>query len=300
MKRAMGLALAAAAGVLSAGAARGQTASFSVILVPSGPGGPGTTVNATVRVTWSGGGAIGLAGGRMRLRLEGLGACNVPLPSEASSNRVGVPLEQLPPGGGTVSVSWTDGRRPKRAYLVDASDPSSLTSGGGFRSPPVGTGPTDLRYAVVAESGAVYVTATDAGGNETWVRYAQTARNALTDPVFFEPGAAIDLLKFRFQVPGGNAHTVRLVPEVQDALLYTDGAGGTVAPAVEVHAGLYSDLQDDCRLDVNGDGLVNVQDYLRFLELYAAGDPTADFNWDCGVNVQDFLSFLALYSAGCP
>jgi hypothetical protein len=54
-----------------------------------------------------------------------------------------------------------------------------------------------------------------------------------------------------------------------------------------------------CRPDVNGDGQVNVQDFLSYLSLYAAGDARADFTGDGAVNVQDFLAFLSAYAAGC-
>jgi hypothetical protein len=54
-----------------------------------------------------------------------------------------------------------------------------------------------------------------------------------------------------------------------------------------------------CAIDLNGDGVVNVQDFLAFLALYSAGDAIADTNGDGEVNVQDFLAFLALYALGC-
>jgi hypothetical protein len=54
-----------------------------------------------------------------------------------------------------------------------------------------------------------------------------------------------------------------------------------------------------CRVDVTGDGQVNVQDFLSFLQLFAAGADGADFNRDRDVNIQDFLAFLAAYAAGC-
>jgi hypothetical protein len=55
-----------------------------------------------------------------------------------------------------------------------------------------------------------------------------------------------------------------------------------------------------CPVDVNGDGQVNVADYLAFLQLYAAGDPAADMNADGIVNILDYLAFLQRYSLGCP
>jgi hypothetical protein len=50
---------------------------------------------------------------------------------------------------------------------------------------------------------------------------------------------------------------------------------------------------------MNGDGQVNLQDFLAYLNFYASGDARADMNGDNAVNVQDFLSFLSLYAAGC-
>jgi subtilisin-like proprotein convertase family protein len=57
--------------------------------------------------------------------------------------------------------------------------------------------------------------------------------------------------------------------------------------------------QPTCRADVNGDGTVNVQDFLSFLQLYAAGDIRADMDGSGFVNVQDFLRYLQLFAAGC-
>jgi hypothetical protein len=55
-----------------------------------------------------------------------------------------------------------------------------------------------------------------------------------------------------------------------------------------------------CQADINGDGQVNVQDFLAYLALYAAADPRADIDGSGAVNVQDFLAYLALYAHGCP
>jgi subtilisin-like proprotein convertase family protein len=54
-----------------------------------------------------------------------------------------------------------------------------------------------------------------------------------------------------------------------------------------------------CPVDINGDGTVNVSDFLAYLSLYAAGNSRADFNGDGQINVQDFLAFLAAYAHGC-
>tara|TARA_R110000744_G_scaffold197268_1_gene316541 strand:- start:259 stop:1488 length:1230 start_codon:yes stop_codon:yes gene_type:complete len=63
---------------------------------------------------------------------------------------------------------------------------------------------------------------------------------------------------------------------------------------------------NECRADLNEDGTLNFFDVSAFLELFAAGDMTADFNGnpdgspDGHLNIFDVSGFLALFSAGCP
>jgi hypothetical protein len=54
-----------------------------------------------------------------------------------------------------------------------------------------------------------------------------------------------------------------------------------------------------CTADLNGDGLVNTQDFLVFLNAWSAGDDLADWNGDGTVNTQDFLAYLNDWAAGC-
>ncbi len=54
-----------------------------------------------------------------------------------------------------------------------------------------------------------------------------------------------------------------------------------------------------CEADFNGDGNVNTQDMLAFLNAWAAGDASADINGDGIVNTQDVIAFLNLWVAGC-
>jgi hypothetical protein len=54
-----------------------------------------------------------------------------------------------------------------------------------------------------------------------------------------------------------------------------------------------------CAVDFSGDGSVNVQDFLAFLQAFSAGEARADFDASGSVNVQDFLAFLSAYAAGC-
>ncbi|HZW08449.1 MAG TPA: GC-type dockerin domain-anchored protein [Phycisphaerales bacterium] len=56
---------------------------------------------------------------------------------------------------------------------------------------------------------------------------------------------------------------------------------------------------DECEADFNGDGNVNTQDVLAFLNAWTAGDSSADFNGDGNINTQDVLAFLNAWTAGC-
>ena len=60
-----------------------------------------------------------------------------------------------------------------------------------------------------------------------------------------------------------------------------------------------NDAADDCVADFNGDGNVNTQDVLSFLNAWNAGSGTADINGDGNINTQDVLAFLNLWNAGC-
>jgi hypothetical protein len=54
-----------------------------------------------------------------------------------------------------------------------------------------------------------------------------------------------------------------------------------------------------CAADITGDGALNIQDFLAFLQLFASADSRADFDHNGSVNVQDFLGFLQAYGVGC-
>jgi hypothetical protein len=56
---------------------------------------------------------------------------------------------------------------------------------------------------------------------------------------------------------------------------------------------------EPCRGDLDRDGRLAVQDFLIFLDLFAAGDLRVDFDLDGRIGVRDFLSFLDAYAEGC-
>ncbi|MCC5787686.1 MAG: dockerin type I repeat-containing protein [Phycisphaerales bacterium] len=54
-----------------------------------------------------------------------------------------------------------------------------------------------------------------------------------------------------------------------------------------------------CPADLNGDGVVDADDFFLFLQLFADGDTRADINGDGVIDADDFFEYLALFAAGC-
>ncbi|TVS08217.1 MAG: hypothetical protein EA423_01890, partial [Phycisphaerales bacterium] len=55
----------------------------------------------------------------------------------------------------------------------------------------------------------------------------------------------------------------------------------------------------ECIADINGDGVVDADDFFLFLQFFASGDPKADINCDGIIDADDFFAYLALFAAGC-
>ena len=95
----------------------------------------------------------------------------------------------------------------------------------------------------------------------------------------------------------------------------TDISGGTsgdcnengIPDECDIAAGVLIDannngIPDDCETcyaDCNGDGVVNTQDVLCYLNLWNAGDAGADCNGDGSINTVDVLCYLNLWNTGC-
>jgi hypothetical protein len=54
-----------------------------------------------------------------------------------------------------------------------------------------------------------------------------------------------------------------------------------------------------CYADCNGDGVVNIFDFLCFQGKVSTGDPSADCNGDGPINIFDFLCFQGAVTQGC-
>ena len=66
-----------------------------------------------------------------------------------------------------------------------------------------------------------------------------------------------------------------------------------------VDMGAFEFQADTCPADLNGDGVLNTQDFIAFLNAWATSDPLADWNDDGTINTLDFLAYLNDWVAGC-
>ena len=62
---------------------------------------------------------------------------------------------------------------------------------------------------------------------------------------------------------------------------------------------LFSAEFHSCPADVNGDGALDIFDFIAFQGLYTAGDMEADCNGDGMLNVLDFVCFQSKFVGGC-
>lgn len=53
------------------------------------------------------------------------------------------------------------------------------------------------------------------------------------------------------------------------------------------------------RADLNGDGVLDAEDFFLFLQWFANSDLRADINFDNNIDADDFLEFLDLFAQGC-
>jgi hypothetical protein len=54
-----------------------------------------------------------------------------------------------------------------------------------------------------------------------------------------------------------------------------------------------------CAADLDGNGVLDLFDFLAFTNLFNAGDPDADFNGDGVRDLFDFLAFTNAFNGGC-
>jgi hypothetical protein len=86
--------------------------------------------------------------------------------------------------------------------------------------------------------------------------------------------------------------------------IYADEPGGRGITAMYVDdVSLRTEcdaMAEPCLADCDGDGTLNIFDFLCFQNQFAAGDPRADLDGDGTLTIFDFLAFQNLFAAGCP
>ncbi|MCC5787921.1 MAG: dockerin type I repeat-containing protein [Phycisphaerales bacterium] len=122
-------------------------------------------------------------------------------------------------------------------------------------------------------------------------------------PVIFDQVASGGILFVNGEV-GDSSRTLDsyAVSQTADAsglitILLTDDAGtafGWTIGALAIAPG-----GPVCIPDLNGDGVVDADDFFLFLQLFAAGDLRADMNNDGVIDADDFFLFLNLFAQGC-
>ena len=72
---------------------------------------------------------------------------------------------------------------------------------------------------------------------------------------------------------------------------------GNFAPVIRAIVG--PPLGELCPPDINGDGVLDLFDFLAYTNLFNLGDLKADFDEDGFLDLFDFLAFLNAFNAGC-
>ena len=92
--------------------------------------------------------------------------------------------------------------------------------------------------------------------------------------------------EIRFDAVGGETYVVQAG--------VASGAGGVSAITV------CCDCPAPCACDLNGDGVLNLDDIDLFAEAFVGGDPAADMDGNGVFNLDDITVFARCFVAGCP
>jgi hypothetical protein len=82
--------------------------------------------------------------------------------------------------------------------------------------------------------------------------------------------------------------------EGQDLVVYTFGPLHGTLNGIQIVQGAA------CPADLDGNGVLDLFDFLAFQNLFVAQDPAADCDGDGALDLFDFLCFQNLFVAGCP
>jgi hypothetical protein len=78
-------------------------------------------------------------------------------------------------------------------------------------------------------------------------------------------------------------------------------AGSHSGGAFQVDGGFWpvAVASEGCPADLDGNGLLDLFDFLAFTNLFNAGDPDADFDASGVLDLFDFLAFTNAFNGGC-
>jgi hypothetical protein len=98
---------------------------------------------------------------------------------------------------------------------------------------------------------------------------------------------------FGQEIPAPSAASCALMLDIdndgdQDLALIDE-----LADVVEIYQ------QSGCAADVNGDGALNILDFVAFPGLFVGGDPGADCDGNGALNVLDFVCYQGVFVGGC-
>ena len=102
---------------------------------------------------------------------------------------------------------------------------------------------------------------------------------------------AMVVFEDKILVGGSNGRVHRLDPET--GVIHDTFQASIDITAMHVIPGA------ECRVDVTGEGLVDIYDILVFLDMFESGDAEADWNSDTVHDIYDILDYLGAFSSGC-
>lgn len=127
----------------------------------------------------------------------------------------------------------------------------------------------------------VNVIGVDASGS-TPVLYAGTDAG-----LFRSSDDGVNWVRYPEGLPHATVIDILVQPERGRLVVGTQGRGAWEVPITT------------CYADANGDGVLDVLDFVAFQQLFVAGDDGADCNGDGELSVLDFVCFQLAFQAGC-
>ena len=97
----------------------------------------------------------------------------------------------------------------------------------------------------------------------------------------------------------GRIHALAAFDDGSGPGLYMGGTFTTAGGVALGRMARWGCIAEPCRADLDGDGVLTLLDFLRFQNLFAAGDPAADFDGDGQLTLFDFLEFQNAFVDGC-